>query len=168
MKHPSYGLSPYPLAMTYRVCKAFEIESGHMLSKHPGRCRYPHGHSRRIEVVVERDTLDKNDMVCDFKALKLALEADLDALDHALLVNADDPVVDALPADLSKRLICYKNEDPTTEVLARRIYESLKAHITEQKPLVDAHGQRYHLPADLHIARVRVSETTSSWAEYGP
>ena len=59
--------------MPYRVCKVFEVESGHMLSKHPDRCRFPHGHSRRVEVVVAADELDSHDMVCDFKALKLAI-----------------------------------------------------------------------------------------------
>ncbi len=56
--------------MSYRICKTFEVESGHLLSKHPGKCRFPHGHSRRIEVVLAADTLDERDMVCDFKALK--------------------------------------------------------------------------------------------------
>jgi hypothetical protein len=44
-----------------------------MLSKHSGNCRFPHGHSRRIEIVVVSDALDVMDMVCDFKALKAAL-----------------------------------------------------------------------------------------------
>ena len=153
--------------MKYRVCKVFEIESGHMLLKHPGRCRYPHGHSRRIEVVVARDQLDENDMVCDFKALKLALTAFLDAFDHALLVNTADPILEALPENLSKRIIVLENEDPTTEVLARRIFERLEQQIAHKQSLTDERGQHYRLPADLCIERVRVSETSSSWAEYG-
>ena len=44
--------------MRYRICKSFEIESGHMLSKHPGRCRFPHGHSRRVDVVLSAEDLD--------------------------------------------------------------------------------------------------------------
>ena len=53
--------------MRYRVCKSFHIESGHMLSKHPGLCRFPHGHSRRVDVVLGAETLDSSGMVCDFR-----------------------------------------------------------------------------------------------------
>ncbi|MEO1511971.1 MAG: 6-carboxytetrahydropterin synthase, partial [Planctomycetota bacterium] len=77
--------------MRYTVCKSFEVESGHMLSKHPGRCRYPHGHSRRVDVVISSEVLDENDMVCDFKAVKLAVGAFVDRFDHALVVNSEDP-----------------------------------------------------------------------------
>ena len=38
--------------MPFRIGKSFVIESGHLLSKHPGKCRFPHGHSRRVEVVL--------------------------------------------------------------------------------------------------------------------
>ena len=35
----------------YRIAKTFEVEYGHRLCKHPEKCRFPHGHSLRIEVV---------------------------------------------------------------------------------------------------------------------
>src|SRR6187399_3725111 len=79
------------ILMPYRICKSFEIESGHMLSKHPGKCRFPHGHSRRVEIVVVSDELNAADMVCDFKALKLALKPFLAQWDHALCLNTADP-----------------------------------------------------------------------------
>ncbi len=49
--------------MPFRICKTFSIESGHILSKHPGKCRFPHGHSRTVEVVLTADHLDASDMV---------------------------------------------------------------------------------------------------------
>ncbi len=153
--------------MWYRVCKSFEIESGHMLSKHPGRCRHPHGHTRRIEVVVARRRLDEHDMVCDFKALRLALESHLDALDHALLVNSDDPALPGLRDAVGGRLVVLDGEDPTTEAIARRIYEHLKSEVEAGRSYADAEGNRYALPRDLVVERVRVWETSSSWAEYG-
>ena len=55
----------------FRIAKTFEVEYGHRLSKHPEKCRFPHGHSLRIEVVVRGHRLDDNDMVCDYKALKM-------------------------------------------------------------------------------------------------
>ena len=46
--------------MPFRVCKSFEIENGHMLSKHPDKCRFPHGHTRKVDCVLVADTLDDN------------------------------------------------------------------------------------------------------------
>ena len=66
----------------YRICKIFEIQAAHLLSKHPGKCKYPHGHSYRIEVVLESEQLDQNDMVCDFNALKICTEELLARLDR--------------------------------------------------------------------------------------
>ena len=41
--------------MPYRICKSLEIENGHMLSKHPDKCRFPHGHTRKVEFVIEAE-----------------------------------------------------------------------------------------------------------------
>ena len=40
--------------MVYRICKSIELESGHLLSKHPGNCKFPHGHTRSVEMTVMR------------------------------------------------------------------------------------------------------------------
>jgi 6-pyruvoyltetrahydropterin/6-carboxytetrahydropterin synthase len=150
--------------MKYRVCKSFEVESGHMLMKHPGRCKFPHGHSRRIDIVVSSETLDANDMVCDFKALKLAVSEAIDEYDHAMAMNSADPFLSTLQAQKA-RLVIYENEDPTTEVMARRIYEFVKEKVGTSFTSKD--GIRYTLPAGLVVERVRVGETSTSWAEYG-
>jgi len=152
--------------MIYRVCKSFEIESGHMLSKHPGRCRLPHGHSRRVDLVISSPKLDDSDMVCDFKALKLAVEDHLDQYDHAMMVNSDDAILKDLSEQYQDRLIVLENEDPTTEVLARRIYEFVESRIRAGDRYADDAGNMYALPAHLTLERVRVTETSSSWAEY--
>ena len=151
--------------MPYRVCKAFEVESGHMLSKHPDRCRYPHGHSRRIEIVLVADELDGHDMVCDFKAIKLAVAAHLDRLDHAMAICETDPALPALRA-VSERVVTFPR-DPTTEVLARDIYDFLHARLASGEPLTDEGGNVYRFPSGVRVERVRVGETSSSWAEYG-
>jgi len=151
--------------MIYRVCKVFEVESGHMLSKHHDRCRFPHGHSRRIEVVLSSDRLDENDMVCDFQAIKLALEELLDRLDHAMAVNSADPARGQLEA-LGHRLVIFEETDPTTEALARHIYEYLRAQIAQGRTFPGRGGHVYALPPHVRVERVRVGETSSSWAEY--
>ncbi len=154
--------------MIYRVCKSFEIENGHMLSKHPGRCRFPHGHSRRVDLVISADRLDENDMVCDFKALKLAVEDYLDQHDHALMVNSDDAILDSLEEQYRDRLIVLDGTDPTTEVLAERIYGYVERQIRAGGVFTDPKtGNSFSLPTHLTLERVRVTETSSSWAEYG-
>lgn len=152
--------------MIYRVCKSFHVESGHMLSKHPGLCRYPHGHSRRIDVVLWRQDLDPNEMVCDFKALKLAMAPVLKRLDHAMAINSRDPIRQSLEA-ASGRLVVFEDQDPTTEVLARWVYDFLAAELAADKVYQDSTGVEYRFPQGVRLERVRVTETASTWAEYG-
>jgi 6-pyruvoyltetrahydropterin/6-carboxytetrahydropterin synthase len=151
-------------AVMYRVCKVFDIESGHMISKHPSRCRYPHGHSRRIELVLACDDLNGMDMVVDFKWIKLATGELLDRLDHALCVNSEDPLLKDLQK-ISQRVVLFDGVDPTSEVLARYLFDHLEARIRSGEPLRDAEGQ-YGMEPGVRLERVRVSETPTTWAEY--
>ncbi len=154
--------------MRYRVCKSFTVESGHLLSKHPGVCRFPHGHTRRVDVVLSSDSLDERDMVCDFKAIKLAVEGFVERFDHAMAVNSEDPRLPGLLAAGGERVIVFENEDLTTEVMARVIFEHLAASLKSRVELRDPRdGAAYAFPAGVALERVRVSETPTSWAEYG-
>ena len=151
--------------MPYRICKTFEIESGHLLSKHPEKCRFPHGHSRRVEVVLAADELDANDMVCDFRAIKTALAAFLDSWDHALCVNTSDPQYAFYRATYGERVIAFDRTDPTSEVMARAVFDELTRRLAEAA--ADSSPQAALLPR-VRIERVRVTETSTSWAEYCP
>ncbi len=149
--------------MPYRICKTFEIENGHMLSKHPGKCKFPHGHTRKVECVLEADDLDGNDMVCDFKVLKETLEDFLEQYDHSLCVNTDDPKYANLKADYGDRVIGFAATDPTTEVMAKTILDQLEINLAEYA----ARGEtRYPLRGAVRVVKVRVWETSSSWAEF--
>lgn len=151
--------------MPYRICKAFEIETGHMLLKHPSLCRFPHGHSRRVEVVLSAEKLDSSDMVCDFKTVKLALKDELERLDHAMVMNSDDPMVQHM-APVRERIVVLNKTDPTTEVLAERLFKVLERELNAGRTYTDQHGHAYRFPQGLKLERVRVSETSTSWAEY--
>ncbi len=109
--------------MSYRICKTFEIENGHMLSKHPDKCRFPQEHTRKVEFTLEADALDPNEMACDFKVVKETMEALLDQYDHAMSVNTDDPKYADLKEAYGDRVIGFEKADPTTELLAKTIYE---------------------------------------------
>src|SRR4029450_6234290 len=82
----------------YRVCKTIDIEGGRMLSKHPGKCKFPHGHTRKVEFVLEAEHLDRNKMVRDFLIVKELIGDYLESLDHAICVNTADPAYPDLRA----------------------------------------------------------------------
>ncbi len=149
--------------MPYRICRVFDVESGHQISKHPEKCRFPHGHSRRIEVVLEADQLDGGDMVCDFSVVKEAARQIVESLDHALCVNTRDPMFATLKKAYGDSVIGFKNQDPTTEVVARALFESIRASLKAQAKTRNA---RYPLRRGVRLVRVRVWETARGWAEY--
>jgi 6-pyruvoyltetrahydropterin/6-carboxytetrahydropterin synthase len=149
----------------YRICKTFTIESGHMLSKHPERCKYAHGHTRHIELVLSAPTLDDGDMVCDFKWIKLAVGEYLDSYDHSLCVNANDAFLTKIGQDRT-RVIVFDEGDPTTERFAKRIFDFLNDRIRSGQSFTTADGVRYSIRDCVRVERVRVGETPSSWAEY--
>ncbi len=137
--------------MPFRIAKSFTVESGHLLSKHAGACRFPHGHSRTIEIVVTADTLDAHDMVCDFKALKAAARAAVERFDHTFALNTADPRFAEFRAAYGDRIVPFEKTDPTSEILAREIFHAVRTQLA--------------LPA-ARLERVRVTETATSWAEY--
>jgi len=149
--------------MPYRICKTVEIENGHMLTKHPDKCKFPHGHSRKVEFVIEADDLDQNDMVCDFKIVKEATEDFLEQYDHAMCINTDDPKFTDFKSSYGDRVIGFTKTDPTTEVIAKRFFDHFTARL--QVYAAQPHP-RYPFRQSLRVVSVRVWETSSSWAEY--
>ena len=150
--------------MPYRICKTFEVESGHMLSKSDSFCSFPHGHTRRVGMVLEADQLDGNQMVCDYRAVKLLMKEYLDSFDHSMCVNTQDPNFGELRRLFGERIIPFEDRDPSTEVMARTIYDEASRRLAAAQADSDF---KFKLQAGLRLARVRVWETSSSWAEYG-
>jgi len=150
--------------MPYRICRRFEIENGHMLSKHPDKCKFPHGHSRTVECILEADTLDDREMVCDFKLIKQVIADHLETYDHAMCMNTKDPAFADFKDRYGERVLAFDNEDPTTEVIAREIFLTLEDRL---KKLIENEETRYPFRnAAVRVVKVRVWETSSSWAEY--
>lgn len=149
--------------MPYRICKTIEIENGHMLTHHPDKCRFPHGHSRKVEIVIEADDLDANGMVCDFKIVKDAVGDYLETYDHALCVNTQDPMFETLKTAYGERVIPFADTEPTTEVLAKTFFDEIARELVAYSQLTTT---RYKLRLDVRLVKVRVWETSSSWAEF--
>jgi len=151
--------------MPYRICKSLEIENGHMLSQHPDKCRFPHGHTRKVEFVIAADQLDDNQMVCDFKVIKEAIGDWLDTFDHALCMNTADPAYQEFKTRYGDRVIGFPNQDPTTELMAYTIFEHTARALAAYAARRDV---PYPIQTSVRLVRVRVWETSSSWAEYLP
>ena len=156
--------SPFSGEMPYRICKIFEVESGHQLSKHPGACKFPHGHSRQVQVILETTELDEMDMVCDFKAIKQAVGEIIDRFDHRLCVNSEDPHRAAWEERYPDRILVFPGEDPTTEVMARFLFKAIERRLAEALAKKDSAPYAFRQP--VRIVKVRVTETRTSWAEY--
>jgi len=148
--------------MPYQICKSFEIESAHMLSKHKGNCRFPHGHSRKVEFILEADDLDVNEMVCDFKLARVLIEKELNKFDHAICMNTQDPAFTEMKERYGERVIEFINADPTTEKMAHDIGEAFIKNLAEYT------GTDYVLGKSVRLLSVRVWETSSSWAQWSP
>jgi 6-pyruvoyltetrahydropterin/6-carboxytetrahydropterin synthase len=147
--------------MPYRIAKSVVIESGHLLSKHSGDCRFPHGHSRTVEVIVTAEQLDRQEMVCDFQFLKSAIVAAVGRYDHAFLINAADPRAEVWREAYGDRIVALAEGDPTTELLARIVFDTVRERLTAA-----CAGRESSPAAGLRVERVRITETASSWAEY--
>ncbi len=147
--------------MPFRIAKTFTVESGHLLTKHPGACKFPHGHSRTVEVVLTANTLDARDMVCDFKALKQIISNTVSRYDHSLALNTADPQFPALRAAYGDRVVPFDNTDPTSEAVARVIFREIRAALTTSPG-----DPAYPIGPAVRLERVRVTETATSWAEY--
>ncbi|MEZ5325793.1 MAG: 6-carboxytetrahydropterin synthase [Verrucomicrobiales bacterium] len=151
------------LRRPYRICKTIDIENGHMLSKHPDKCQFPHGHTRKVEFVLEADDLDENEMVCDFKIIKEAVGEYVDAFDHAMCMNTDDSAYSEFKERYGDRVIGFESKDPTTELIAREIFDACQEKLAAYR---DQAESKYALRASVRLVKIRLWETSSSWAEY--
>jgi 6-pyruvoyltetrahydropterin/6-carboxytetrahydropterin synthase len=74
-----------------RVRRRFDFESAHLLPEHPGKCRYLHGHSYVLEVIVDRPIDPDTGLAMDFSELKQVVRREVvDPLDHTYLNDVMD------------------------------------------------------------------------------
>ncbi|MBP7836240.1 MAG: 6-carboxytetrahydropterin synthase QueD [Candidatus Omnitrophica bacterium] len=97
----------------YKIKIEGDFSSAHNLRGYKGKCEELHGHNWRVEVAVAGSKLDKIGMVMDFKCLKEKLHAILERLDHKYLNN----------------IAYFKKVNPTSENIAKYIYDNLKNRI---------------------------------------
>jgi len=114
------------------VTKAFTFDAAHNLINYKGKCEALHGHTYRLEVTVcgGPDQLE-NGLLMDFGDLKdLVNKEVLSKLDHSYLND--------------------HFEQPSTEIVAMWIFETLKPHVEK---------------IGLVLTSVKLFETATSWVE---
>jgi 6-pyruvoyltetrahydropterin/6-carboxytetrahydropterin synthase len=116
------------------ITRRYEIDMGHCLASHAGKCHRPHGHRYVIECTVNgevHETGEARGMVVDFAELKRTMAAVLDVYDHRFVIEAADPrrgdMVEAFDdgtGDASSGVLVVPYT-PTVELLARDWAEQL-------------------------------------------
>ncbi|MHA6483607.1 6-pyruvoyl trahydropterin synthase family protein [Paenibacillus sp. strain BS8-2] len=126
----------------YELNKDFHFAAAHYIpSEEAGKCRVTHGHTYYANVTVGGDELDESGFLVNFAIIKKLIH---DRFDHMLL-NEDAQ--------------CFDNSAPerfpTTEVVARVIYELVQADL----------DTRSNRPQCL---QVYLRETPTSYCLYRP
>ncbi len=135
------------------ITRRFEIDAGHRVRGHEGKCRSLHGHRYVIEFTVCGPELDHLGRVVDFTVVKQALGTWLDReWDHAMVLWESDPVAALYDNDgpLSGHKVCLVPFNPTAENMAEYLLNAIAPNwLTE--PLV--------------CTQVVVRETPNCWAK---
>ncbi len=111
-----------------------DFAAAHRLNNYRGACENLHGHNFIVEVSVLCDKLDSSFIAIDFKDLKRALREITGRLDHTYLNDHE----------------YFRSTNPTSEMLAKYIYEEMKKRLNER----------------CKMGRVSVYETPTSKATY--
>ncbi len=94
----------------YELMIETHFAAAHQLRGYKGLCEKLHGHNWRVQVTVASDKLNDIGIVVDFHDLKEALNETVSTLDHSFLND----------------LFPFTEKNPSSENIARWIYESLK------------------------------------------
>lgn len=92
-----------------KVCREFYFDAAHHLENYKGECEKLHGHTYKLEVVVEGD-IKKDGMVMDFSELKKTVEEKIiKELDHSNLNElfnnpTAEKIVEWIHAQLEKEI----------------------------------------------------------------
>jgi 6-pyruvoyltetrahydropterin/6-carboxytetrahydropterin synthase len=99
-----------------RVTKIIKTETAHRLFGYKGACSNIHGHSYVFEVTMESEELSEDGMVIDFKTIKEKVGTIINtAYDHAIILNAADPLVRVLRSHPFMFNVYTMARNPTVE-----------------------------------------------------
>ncbi|MDE7128260.1 MAG: 6-carboxytetrahydropterin synthase [Bacteroidales bacterium] len=142
-----------------KIRKLFKFEAAHIVRDcSTVRCRQNiHGHSFKVELVLQARGLDNAGMVMDFGLLKCRISSFFDAFDHSYIIWS---------ADKGGLVDFIKNENerwvelpfsPSAENLALFFHVVVQGILNNTVPVNGAD--------DVKVHSVRVHETETGWAE---
>ena len=112
-----------------------QFAAAHQLRGIKGGCENLHGHNWKIEVTVAGSTLGHDGLLIDFRQIKNETKDILNALDHKFLNDLE----------------MFKAMEPSSENIARHIFESLSQKLNTE---------------DIKISRVTAWESDTACATY--
>lgn len=115
----------------YEIKAQLYFSAAHHLLNYDGECENQHGHNWLVEAYVQGTELDKSNILIDYKILKKHLKEVLNLLDHKDINELED----------------FKSISPSSETLAKYIYEKMKANVPQ-------------------ISKISIWETATSCASY--
>ena len=138
---------------TITITRRLEIDAGHRLLKHEGKCRNYHGHRYIFEITVRARELDDVGRVIDFSEVKRLVGGWLDEnWDHGMILQQGDPLIPLLQ-ELKLKHAVYVTS-PTAENLTEHLF-----NVACNLGLFDQ---------GIQIVGVRCFETPNCSAEYAP
>lgn len=150
------------------ITRRLEFDAGHRVYGHEGKCRHLHGHRYTAEVTVESDSLDSIGRVIDFGVIKIELGAWIeDNWDHNLMLNAKDPLVEAI-RELNKSKPINHEAASWEDIVfgGREPYIMPNGNPTAENMASDLFRVAVEfLPSGLKVTNVRIYETPNCWAD---
>ncbi len=119
----------------YELKVITQFAAAHRLENFCGKCEGLHGHNWKVEVFLVGEELDAAGLLMDFSQIKARTNALLEEIDHKYL----------------NELEAFRNQNPSSENLARHLYQRLEAALNRD---------------GVRVSRVNVWESDSSCASY--
>lgn len=101
----------------YELMIELQFSAAHQLRGYKGKCENLHGHNWRVQVTVSSDKLNDIGIVIDFHELKTISQEVVSNLDHSFL----------------NEVFPFTEKNPSSENIAKWIYESVKKKIREKE-----------------------------------
>jgi len=139
------------------ITKEIQIDMGHRVPNHEGKCYNLHGHRYKIIAGVNGKVIDEKGnpsegMVIDFTDLKNILVEVVDKkLDHAFMLYKEDKFFEDFKPFVEKMKFVIVDFVPTAENIARYLYEQMEGKLKEK---------------GIKLVFVEVYETPTSVARY--
>jgi len=131
-----------------------DIPFAHRQHQHDGHCAFIHGHNWTVHLTFACSELTKEGFVVDFGKLKY-LKAWLEEnLDHACVLNHDDPLREQIVAPAPDIYKLYLVESCSSEGMAQHLYEVFDTLVRE------------HTDSRVWITEVTVEEDSKNAATF--